>query len=68
MGQLMEIGRTVWSPKVPILKVTEASFFNVQRFLYLISFSINVTFSYYMAEYLPGRFHMIFLMFYSLDS
>ena len=42
-GQLMVIGRTVWGPKVPTLKRTEASLSHVQCFLYLISFSINVS-------------------------
>ena len=37
MGQLMAIGRSVWGPKVPPLKGTEASFSCVQCFLYLIS-------------------------------
>ena len=43
MGQLMAIGRTVWGPKVPTLKGTEASLFYVQCFLYLISSSINAS-------------------------
>ena len=33
-GQLMETGRTVWGPKVPALKGTEASLSYVQCFLY----------------------------------
>ena len=36
MGQLMVIGRTVWGPKVPTLKGTEASLSCVQYFLYLL--------------------------------
>ena len=36
MGQLMGIGRTVWGPKVPTLKGTEASLSYVQCFLYLL--------------------------------
>ena len=36
MGQLMAIGRTVWGPKVPTWKGTEASLFYVQCFLYLL--------------------------------
>ena len=36
MGQLVAIGRTVWGPKVPILKGTEASLSYVQHFLYLL--------------------------------
>ena len=42
-GQLMVIGRTVWGPKVPTLKETEASLSYVQCFLYLVSSSINVS-------------------------
>ena len=48
--QLMVIGRTLWGPKVPTLKVTEASLSYVQCFLYLMSSSINVSI-----------FHMIWL-------
>ena len=44
MGQLMVIGRTVWGPKVPTLKGTEASLSCVQCFLYLVSSSINPLF------------------------
>ena len=36
MSQLMAIGRTVWGPKVPILKETEASLSYVQCVLYLL--------------------------------
>ena len=42
-GQLMAIGRTVWSPNVPTLKRTEASLSYVQRFLYHVSSLINVS-------------------------
>ena len=42
-GQLMVIGRTVWGPKVPTLKGTEASLFYVLCFLYLVCSSINVS-------------------------
>ena len=42
-GQLMAIGRTVWGPKVPTLKGTEASLSYVQCFLYLVSSSVNVS-------------------------
>ena len=42
MGQLMAIGRTVWGPKVPPLKGTEASLSYAQYFLYLVSSSVNV--------------------------
>ena len=41
--QLMAIGRTVWGPKAPTLKGTEASLSYVQCFLYFVSSSINVT-------------------------
>ena len=43
MGQLMATGRTVWGPKVPTLKGTEAWLSYVQCFLYLVSSSINVS-------------------------
>ena len=46
MGQLMAIGRTVWGPKVPTLKGTEASLSYVHCFMYLISSSINVSIFY----------------------
>ena len=42
-GQLMAIGRTMWGPKVPTLKGTEASLSYVQCFSYLVSSSINVS-------------------------
>ena len=42
MRHLMVIGRSVWGPKVPTLKGTEASLSYVQCFLYLES-SINVS-------------------------
>ena len=42
-GKLMAIGRTVWDPKVPTLKGTEVSLSCVQCFLYLISYSVNVS-------------------------
>ena len=35
-GQLMAIGRTLWGPKVPTLKGTEASLSYVRCFLYLL--------------------------------
>ena len=54
-GQLMVIGRTVWGPRVPIVKGTEASLSCVQCSLYLVSCSINVPFSYYMVGYLLDR-------------
>ena len=42
-GQLTANGRTVWGPKVPTLKGTEASLSYIQCFLYLVSSSINVS-------------------------
>ena len=42
-GQLMVIGRTVWGPKVPILKGNDVSLSYVQCFFYLVSSSINVS-------------------------
>ena len=55
MGQLMEIGRTVWGPKVPTLKGTEASLSYVQCLcpMFLVScifFNKCLYFSYYMAS------------------
>ena len=41
-GQLMAIGRTVWGPKLPTLKGTEASLSCVQCFFHLLSSLINV--------------------------
>ena len=58
-GQLMTTGRTVWGPKVPTLKGTEASLSYVQCFLYLISSSINVSFSYCIDGYFLDRLHHI---------
>ena len=40
---LMATGRTVWGPKVPTLKETEASLSYIQCFLHLLSSSINVS-------------------------
>ena len=42
-GQLMATVRTLWGPKVPTLKGTEASLSYVQCFLYLVSSTINVS-------------------------
>ena len=42
-GQVMEIGRTVWGPRVPTSKGSEAPLSCVQCFLYLVSSSINVS-------------------------
>ena len=47
VGQLMAIGRTMWGPKVPTLKGTEASLSYVWCFLYIVSPSINV-FTFYI--------------------
>ena len=46
---------TVLGPKVPTLKGTEASLSCVQCFLYLVSSSINVSFSHCMAWYFLDR-------------
>ena len=43
-GQLMVTGRTVWGPKVPMLKGTEVSSSYVQCFLYLVSFKMPLFF------------------------
>ena len=43
MGQLIANGRTVWGPKVPTLRGTEALFFYVESFLHLVSSTINVS-------------------------
>ena len=43
IGQLMATGRTVWGPKAPALKGTEASLSYGQCFLCLVSASINVS-------------------------
>ena len=56
-GQLMVIGRTVLGPKVPTLKGNEASLSYVQYFLYLVSSSVNVYFSYFTSGYLLDRSH-----------
>ena len=42
----MVTGKTVWGPKVPTLKGTEASLSYVQCSLYLVSSSINVSLFY----------------------
>ena len=56
-----DTGRTVWGPKVPTLKVSEASLSYIQCFLYLVCSLINVSiFSYDMAGYLLDRSHMLF--------
>ena len=57
-GQLMVIRRTVWIPKVPTLKGSEASFFPCTMFLASsIFFYKYLYFSYYMAGYLLDRPH-----------
>ena len=38
-----DAGRTVWGPKLSILQETEVSLSCVQCFLYLVSFSINIS-------------------------
>ena len=42
-GQLIEVGGTVWGPKVPTLKGTEVSLSYVHCFLYPVFSSINVS-------------------------
>ena len=42
-GQLMVTGKTLWGPKVPTLKGTEASLSSVQCFLCLVSSSVSVS-------------------------
>ena len=42
-GQPMVTDRTVWGPKVPTWKGTEASLSSIQCFLYLVSSSVNVS-------------------------
>ena len=54
-GQLMATGRTVWGPKVPVLKGTEASLSYVQCFLFLYLLNKCLYFSYYMAGFLLDR-------------
>ena len=63
--QLMVNGKTVWGPKVPTLKGTQASLFYVQCSLYLIScIFLNkcLYFSYYMARYLLDRPHVTYMI------
>ena len=43
MGQLMATERTVWGPKVPTLKGTEAPLIYVQCSLYLVSSLVNIS-------------------------
>ena len=44
--QLLATWGTVWGPKMPTFKRTEASLSSVQCFLYLVSSSINVSISH----------------------
>ena len=62
-GQLMAIVRTLWGPKVPTLKGTEASLSYVQYFLYLFLLHKCFYFSYYMAEYILHRLYLINIFF-----
>ena len=54
-GQLMATGRTVWSPKMPPLKGTEASLSCVQCFLYLVSSSVNASIFHITSWILSGQ-------------
>ena len=55
-------GRTVWGPKVPTLKGTEALLSYVQCFLYLVSSSINVSIflSTWMDTFWTDLLYMVF--------
>ena len=55
MVPLMVIKRTVWGPMVPTLKEPEVSLSYVQCLLYVVSSSMNVCFSYYMARYILDK-------------
>ena len=55
MGQMMAIGRTVWGPKMPTLKGTEASLSYVLFLVSCFFFNKCLYFSYYMAGYLLDR-------------
>ena len=50
----------VWGPKVPTLKGTEASLSYIQCYLYLVSSSVNVSISWYVAGYFPDRLHYLY--------
>ena len=54
-GQLMATGRTVWGPKVPTLKGTEASLSCTMFLISYIFFNKCLCFSYYIAGYLLDR-------------
>ena len=54
MGRLMEIGRTVWCPRMPTLNGTEALLSYVQCFLYLVSSAINISI-YIVHAWIPYR-------------
>ena len=58
MGQPMEIGRTVGSPKVPTLKGTEVSLYSVS----CIFFNEYLYFSYYVAGYLVDTHTHIYII------
>ena len=60
-GKQMATGRTVWGPKAPTLKGTEASLSYIQCVLYLVScifFSKCLYFSYCMAGYLMDSLYI----------
>ena len=58
MGQLMAIGRIVWSPNMPTLKGTKVSLSYVPCFLCLVFSSINVSIFHYMAGCFLDRPHI----------
>ena len=58
-GAAEATSRTVWGPKVPVSKGIQVSLSYVQCFLYLVSSSINVYFSYYMDGYFLDRPHVL---------
>ena len=57
MGQLMAIRRTVWGPKLPALKGSEASMSCVQCFVSCIFFKKCHCFPYHTAGYFLDRNH-----------
>ena len=58
-GQLIVFGRTVWGrSQGAYFEGTEVSLSYIQCFLYHISSSVNVYFSYYIAGYLLDRPHI----------
>ena len=69
--QLMVIGRTVWGPKVPTMKGTEASLSYVHCPVFLVTcifFSKCHYFSYYMAGYILDRLRCICHFWYWLTN